>query len=267
MPAKRRNNRKARRPRRKASKKKSRGGGGGFNDKGQYATIKETVEFTDLNPNLGYNFNFNLSQFIRASALAPNFKWYKAAQVEWTMEALYNTFQDGTTGSEVTIPYVYQTMNRTQDSTGINLKDMQAMGSKPRKLTGKSVTKYVPNWCSPGLSTYANNPSGGSIARFTQMGMKAQYSYLASPDVDPGSQNLPSYIVPAFPAGTGQDGMNAVNANQVTYSGHTVFVDQVVPTGVLQPCARIVCTVTWLFKDPHYTIAKESYETVVPKPV
>ena len=231
----------------------------------QQATIVETVEFTDVNPNLGYNFNFNLSQFVRASALAPNFKWYKAVSVEWTMEALYNTFQDGTTGAEVTIPYYYQTMNRTQDTTGINLKDMQAMGAKPKKMVGKTVTRYTPNWCSPGLSTYATSVPPGAIARFTQLGLKAQYSYLASPTVDQGAQNLPVYIVPALPVGTGQDGMNAVNANQVIYNGHTVFVDQEVPTGVLQPVARVVCTVTWHFKDPHYVLAPEKYVDAVPK--
>lgn len=256
-----RRNRPRRAPRR-GTKGKSRGSG--MNDSNQFATIKETVEFTDLNPNLGYNFNFNLSQFIRASALAPNFKWYKAAKVEWSMEALYNTFQDGTTGSEVTIPYYYQTMNRTQDTTGINLQDIQAMGAKPKKLTGKSVTSYTPNWCSPGLTTYANSVGGGSIARLTQLGLKAQYSYLASPDADEGKNN-PSYQVPALPSGTGQDGMNAVNANMPVYNGHTVFVDQLVPTGTLQAVARVVCTVTWLFKDPHYTLAEGSYVDVVPK--
>jgi len=262
------NVRRARNPRRRAARRPARKGrksGGIASDRGQMATIKETVEFTDLNPNLGYNFNFNLSQFRRASALAPNFKWYKAVSVEWIVEALYNTFQDGTTGSEVTMPYYYQTMNRTQDTTGINLQDIQAMGAKPKKLTGKVITKYTPNWCSPGLSTYANNVPPTAIARLTQLGLKAQYSYLACPDTDLAELNNPSYIVPVLPTGTGQDGMNAVNTNQVIYNGHTIFVDQSVPTGVLQPVARVVCNVTWHFKDPHYTLAPENYVDVVPK--
>jgi len=248
----------------------------GINDGGQMARIKETVSFVDLDPNLGYNFNFNLSQFRRASALAPNFKFYKATRVEWTIEPLYNTFQDGTTGAEVTVPYMYLTMNRTQDQTGIVLADIQAMGAKPQKLVGKKTISYVPNWCSPGLNTYANSqfmtPSGGvanALVRITNLGLKAQYSLLASPDtVDANNaQNVPSYIVPSIPPGTNQDGLNAINANQVVYNGHTVWIDQEVPTGTLQPVARVVCTVHWVFVGPHCTYLTDasSYKTVVPE--
>lgn len=275
--------RSARRPARKQRKgKKALGRRGGkkssiprgVNDAGQMARIKETVEFVDIDPNLGYNFAFNLSQFRRASNLAPNFKWYKPTLVEWTIEPLYNTFQDGTTGGEVTIPYMYVTMNRTQDQTGIQLADIQAMGAKPQKLTNKQTLRYVPNWCSPGLNTYANStfvtPTGtaNAIVRVTNLGLKAQYAYLASPDTvsATNAQNVPSYIVPAIPFGTGQDGLNAINANQVVFNGHTIWVDQEVPTGTLQPVARVTCTVHWAFKDPHctYLVDPESYKTAVP---
>jgi hypothetical protein len=265
----------ARKPKRKVAPRRKARVPRGINDAGQMATIKETVAFTDLDPNLGYNFNFNLSQFRRASQLAPNFKWYKPLSVEWTIEPLYNTFQDGTTGTEVTVPYMYMTMNRTQDQTGIALADIQAMGAKPQKLVGKKTIKYKPNWCSPGLNTYANQvfntPTGTATAiiRLTNLGLKAQYSYVACPDTVSATnlQNVPSYIVPTSPPGFGQDGTNAVNANQVIFNGHTIWIDQEVPTGTLQPVARVVATVTWHFKDPHctYLIDPESYKTVVPE--
>jgi len=231
---------------------------GGTNDGNQLARIKETVEFVDLNPNLGYNFNFNLSQFRRASALAPNFKFYKASMVEWGIEPLYNTFQDGTTGGEVTIPYMYITMNRTQDSTGINLQDIQAMGAKPKKLVGKQIIKYKPNWCSPGL--IAANIGQGQLA---QVGLQKQFAYLACPDTDVGL-NVAQGFAPAtaplqFPTNA------TVFANTVVYNGHTIWVDQEIPTGVLQPVARVTCTVHWEFKGPHYTASPETYQTVVPQ--
>lgn len=184
----------------------------GTNDFGQMARIKETVGYIDVLPNTGYNFTFNLSQYRRASQLAPNFKWYKPVRVEWTIEPLYNTFQDGNAGTEITVPYLYMTMNRTQDTTGISLEDIQAMGAKPQKLTGKKVIAYRPNWCSPGLNTYANGlfttPTGtaNALVRFTNMGLKAQYDWVASPvsiPADPNDPNNPSYIVPALPFGTG----------------------------------------------------------------
>lgn len=229
----------------------------GTNDGGQMARIKETVEFVDLDPGLGYNFNFNLSQFRRASTLAPNFKFYKASLVEWTIEPLYNTFQDGTTGTEVTLPYMYLTMNRTQDSTGINLQDIQAMGAKPKKLVAKQTIKYRPNWCSPGL--IAANIGQGQLAN---VGLQAQYSFLACPDTNVGL-NLTQGFAPA--TAPGQFPTNSVVfANSVVYNGHTVYIDQAVPSGVLQPVAKVVCTVHWVFKDPHYTAAPETYVTVTP---
>lgn len=265
----------ARKPRRKAAPRRKARVPRGINDAGQMATIKETVAFTDLDPNLGYNFNFNLSQFRRASALAPNFKWYKALSVEWTIEPLYNTFQDGTTGAEVTVPYIYMTMNRTQDQTGIALADIQAMGAKPQKLVGKKVIKYTPNWCSPGLNSYAfgnfmNFPNGSlaqAVTGILNTGLKAQYAYLASPDINPG-QNVVSTFIPATPPALPATGMNAIAANMAVYNGHTLWVDQEVPTGTLQPVARVTATVTWHFKDPHctYLVDPESYKTVAPNP-
>jgi len=235
----------------------------GINDGGQMARIKETVAFTDLDPNLGYNFNFNLSQFQRASELAPNFKFYKATRVEWTIEPLYNTFQDGLTGAEVTVPYMYMTMNRTQDQTGIQLADIQAMGAKPQKLVGKKTISYVPNWCSPGLTSYTTD--GTNLTGVNQAGLQVQYRPLACPDTNPG-KNLPSGFTPA--AAPGQIGLNnIIYANQVVYNGHTLWVDQEVPTGTLQPVARVVCTVHWSFHGPHctYLVDAASYKTVVPE--
>lgn len=239
-----------------------------FNDKGQMARIKETVEFIDLSPNLGYNFNFNLSQFRRASTLAPSFKFYKATLVEWTIEPLYNTFQDGTTGGEVTVPYIYMTMNRTQDSTGIGLSDIQAMGAKPKKLTSKMVIKYKPNWCSPGLTQYKVNPYPGlqlPVVDIRSQGLQAQYTKLACPDTNPG-QNLESNITPAYPGGLNpaNTGMAPVITNQVVYNGHTVWIDQEIPTGTLQSVARVTCTVHWSFSDPHCTYLDDAYVNVVP---
>jgi len=148
MPARRQRNRRVRRvARRKAGKRVAKRSG-----TSQYAKITETYAFTDINPGLNYNFDFNLSQFIRASQLAPNFKWYKAAKVTWTIEPLYNTFQDGTAGTEVTMPYYYSVMNRTQDNSQLLLTDFQAMGCKPKKMISKQVKKNRQNWFSGGLN-------------------------------------------------------------------------------------------------------------------
>ncbi|UAU47016.1 Cap [Chicken proventriculitis-associated circular virus 23] len=242
----------------------------GMNDHGQMARIKETVSYIDVVPNTGYNFNFNLSQYRRAMQLAPNFKFYKPTKVTWTIEPLYNTFQDGNAGTEITVPYLYMTMNRTQDTTGLSLEDIQAMGAKPQKLINKKVISYRPNWCVPGLTTYANGtfntPTGtaNAIIRQTHLGMKAVYDWVPSPvqvPANPSDANEPNYIVPALPFNTGQDGMNAVNANQVIYNGHTIWIEQL---GSTQRCARVVATVHWSFKGPHCTYLEEGYTNITP---
>lgn len=245
----------------------------GFNDFGQMARIKETVAYVDVVANTGYNFNFNISQYRRALQLAPNFKWYKPTKVTWSIEPLYNTFQDGAAGTEITVPYIYMTMNRTQDRSGISLDDIQAMGAKPQKLVGKKTVSYRPNWCSPGLNTYANQivstPSGGTanaLVRFTNQGLRANYDWIASPvqvNNPPDGALNPDYIVPALPVNSGQDDMNAVGTSQVIYNGHTIFIEQV-HTTPNQAVARVSATVHWSFKDPHCTYLDEGYTNITP---
>jgi len=236
--------------------RKSKGGDGIATDKGQYATIRESTVFSDVQGNMAYNFNFNLSQFQRASALAPNFKWYKATHVEWIVEPLFNTFQDSAGSS--TIPYMVQTMNRTQDTTGVNYGDLLAMGCKPKKLTSPVKTKYTPNWCSPGLQTQVIDLGATSTA--ISLGLKAQYSWLPCPDTNPGL-NVVSTLIPAAPAA---QPMAPIAANMVIYNGHSVYFDQEIDAIVDQNLARVTCNVIWAFKGPHYTTAVK-LNNVAPK--
>lgn len=249
------------------------------NDFGQMARIKETIEFTDINPTLNYNFVFSLAQFARASVLAPSFKWYKATMVEWTIEPLYNTFQDGTAGTEVSVPYYYTVMNRTQDKSALNLDDYQAQGSKPKKLVAKTTIKYRPNWCSGGLSAYYFNNNGTmaplqyTYAQTPMLGLQQQYGWLASPHTIL-DQNETSVINPIQPDGDlappgsllpPLTGMNPVYANKVVYNGFSMLVDQSVPTGTLQPVARVVCTVHWAFKGPQCNYRPNDGVVAAPK--
>jgi len=220
----------------------------------QTAHIVESYAFTDINPGLNYNFDFNLSQFIRASQLAPNFKWYKATKVTWTIEPLYNTFQDGTVGNEVTMPYYYSVMNRTQDNAQLSLLDFQAMGCKPKKMTSKQVMSYRPNWCSGGLNLQWFDAATGVYKATPQLGLKAQYSWLASPAAAIPQTNGGVVMRPLAPIVDDPAGISTSTAlnytNAVVYNGHSVFVDQGIQTGLLQPVGKVVCTVHWAFKDP-----------------
>ena len=222
------------------------------------ATIKETIQFANLNANTSYGFVFSLNQFTRAQRLAPNFKWYKAKSVEWSLEPLFNTFTDD--GTPQSIPYLYTKMNRTQDSIAVSLQDLQASGMKPQKLTTKKVMKYRPNWCSPGLLTYKLDANNAAIDRIVQNGLKPQYGYLPCGTFNPPVADASGIILQPIVTPNSPFLPNEVEVvtNQVIYNGHEIFLDQVLSSETLQ-VARLTCTVTWEFKDPNF-----SYEQVPP---
>jgi len=236
----------------------------GVNDSNQIARIKETLAFANVDSGAAYSFTFQLDQFERASTLAPNFKWYKAAKVEWTLEPLFNTFTDD--GTPQSMPYLYVTMNRTQDSVPLNLQDLQAMGCKPQKLTSKNTIAYRPNWCSPGLISYFKDQDS-YVREIRQGGLKAQYAWLQCPNTNGAiTPFIPSQSTPIEPQYNFDPTQNmaTVIPAQVVYNGHNIYIDQALASQL--PVARLTCTVHWEFKGPHYTAAVPSAKTVVPLP-
>lgn len=221
----------------------------------QMAMITETMQYKDLEVNTAFNLSFNLAQFVRASAIAPNFKWYKAAKVEWTLTPLYNTFNEGT--SVESAPYIYTVMNRTQDNINMSRNEIQSCGGKPSKFINKKTYKFVPNWCSAGLTQYTNDPTSplGNLVGVGSQGLKPEYGYIACPTSvsSPYLQSVYSIPLdgrdpPVIPANSA---MNKVLANGVRYNGLDGIIDQEFTAGVNTVC-RLIATVTWIFKDPMY---------------
>jgi len=234
--------------------------------KGQMARIVETIEFADQKPNELFQCAFNLAQFPRASQLATNFAFYKAARVTWQYEPLFNTFQDG--AGAASKPYLYVVMNRGQVSLPFNpqnpaaipfsIKNIQATGAKPVGLSGTRKITYVPNWCSPGLT---------AVAQFTNnsfdvsMGLQPQYKWLSTRGWGAvfnttGQQIDGATMANYTPIGTeGVDpGPLAVNPKQVAssavvYNGHNTWIDQAfVGSSTEEPTCRLTCTVEWVYK-------------------
>jgi len=221
--------------------------------KGQTAKIIETIEFNDLLPNTDYASVFSLGQFARASTIAPNFKWYKAAYVEYQYEPLYNFYREDPTVPQPTIPYMYSRMNRTQNSQVQNLADLQAMGAKPIKFTNKVVKKYKPNWCSPGLLTGA--PLQGNVLQsgLYQNGLKEEWGWLMCPTATT-TTNVGQLSTPIEPDNLALNGMTQslmlpINTNQVVYNGHNVYFEQNSAITGATIC-KVVATVHWHFKEP-----------------
>jgi len=256
-------------PRRKAPRRKAprRKGGKGMGGK-QFASMKETVSVPHaINSNQLYNNFFSLNQFPRASAVAPNFKWYRAVKVEWEYLPIFNTFQEEATVGSLTgygVPYLYMLMNRTQDSysPSVNAVDQQAWiessGARPRTLSSKKVFTYKPNWCSSGLLTnVVTQGTPNQIASIAPQGLKKEFGWLACPNkpILANGQILPGIIQPV--SDTDQLLTNssqvAVTTNNVVYNGHDIFVQQ---TNAAEntSVASAILTVHWEFKDANGTI-------------
>lgn len=209
-----------------------------------YAQITETVELDDIAANTNYNEVFELGQFKRAFDIAKNFKFYRAKQVLYKYEPVYNLFNEG--GESV--PLAYQVMNRTQETnTGWSVGDLQAQGAIPRKFTSTISIKYIPNWCSPGLVAQAKDLSG-NVTDIIQQGVQKNYNFLMTPNFDNSVFTKSELLITN--GLTTQGYSNAVTPNaQVIYNGHIVHFEQAT-TGSVATVARRTVTVVWEFKGP-----------------
>jgi len=217
---------------------------------GQMASIVETIEFPNLLTQVPQYGVFSLSEFTRASQLAPYFQYYKAAKVVWSYTPLYNTFNDISGATGISKPYMYVTMNRTQEGTtnGWGLPQIQATGARPQTLVGKKEFSYVPNWCSPGVIavTIQAYPNGTQV-----QGMQKQFGWINTPRLAPalGVNTAGGTSVVSLDPTTPNPSVGAENISAVAvYNGHLVYVDQLHTDGPLAPVARVTCQVTWLFK-------------------
>lgn len=237
-------------------------------EKGQTCKVVETFESVDLLANTPQQSIFTLAQFARASNIAPNFKWYRAARVIYTYDPLFNTFQDGVGTANASKPYLYTVMNRTQLGGGTlatmaKLQQFQCAGARPIPLVKQFKLSYKPNWCSPGLLQLRTTvPSGGgpNIQDYSSNGLQPQYGWIACPPylggvipADSTGTNTGDYPITvslAPPTIASVDNSYVYN-NMVVYNGHEVFADQKYTGGdpANQPIARVTVTVLWEFKE------------------
>jgi len=250
--------RKGRKPRRKAVKRGNRKSRipAAIAGPGQYATIVETIQFPDVLGNAGTACVFTLGDCPRAQTLSTFFSFYKAASVVWEYLPLYNTFQDGG-GS--TKPYIYSVMNRQQEVLAVGRSHFLQAGARPETLVSRKVVKYVPNWCSGGLSAYGGVPNAPT--NLASMGLQKQFGWLATPSIvlAINSDNSDKDSTPLNPS-TGTTPAVIIN-NNVMYNGHYLYIDQAVDGAPSVPCMRLTATVTWRFKG-----AKNNYTDPNPEP-
>ena len=266
----------ARRPRRAPRRAPRRGGrkairrvrrGGkksGLSTMRQTARIVETIAFDDLKSDIPYIHAFSLSQFYRATTIAKNFQFYKAAKVKYEYMPLYNTFQESNNNnSTVGKPQMYFMMNREQNPYWSELApadalfSIQSSGADPIAFTKNKEIVYTPNWCSPGVTalTFGTAQSGldpntniQAVTNVISCGLKKQFGWLPCPDKD--LWTTPEVYQPTLAAAGVAGPLNTAPnaAAAVVYNGHNLYIQQSNEPDVV--VCKLVCTVEWLFKGP-----------------
>ena len=254
-----------RRPRRKQVKRRAPRRGrrtakkSSLNPTAQFAKIVESFELPEVKSDQGINYTFSLNTFYRATTLAKNFRFYKAAKVKWEYMPFYNTFQEGNSTAVVSKPQMYFLMNRDQNPywqgrpAATQLFAIQSAGADPMAFTGNKEIVYRPNWCSPGITALAFSPVNGpegevqAVTNVVSCGLKKQFGWIPTPDID--LYNDPKYYNPTTGAYdlSGNSIKTSPTANAaVVYNGHDLYIQQNNEPDT--PVCKCICTVEWHFK-------------------
>jgi len=242
-----------------------------MNPQSQTTTVVETINFENTLSGLANEMAlawFKLSQFPRARAIAPYFRFYKAMECIWTYTPYNNTYQqDGSLTTGLSIPYIYTVMNRTQDlkpllavSTGGSAIAMfQTLGARPKTFTRQHIVRYKPNYLLAGQTLKA--ASGDTLINTI---VRPGYAHIACPDLDRagggGTEAVqPVNQVPSF-------GGTLVSADNAAWGAHLSYVEQFKADPV-EPMYSVTLTVKWHFKQPNYLSPGSLREDVTEQPI
>lgn len=243
------------------------------NPQKQGASIIETIVIKAAavaNSQVGLNI-FDLSMFGRASQAATLYKFYKADYCEWEYQPRYNLYSSG---GAVTAPYMYVAMNRTQDATiglgpGTAQQFMTSQGAIPSLFTKKKTIRYVPNWCSPGITAVRWDNTNTNVTGVASQGVRVNYGWLSSPDNGYTAGSV-STVMPissgANPTPLPNGYLSATNLSIAPqYNGHYTWFDD--SSADANPCGDIVLRVKWSFKNPSFFVTGPRAEPPVEEAV
>lgn len=207
----------------------------------QYARCVEVVPFTQPVANTDVNYQFNISQFDRAKAIAANFKFYRAKRVVWTMLPEYNVFQSG--AGSVSLPTIAVIMNRTGDNTAWTQAEYDAQGAVPKTFSKKRVIAYKPNLVQP--FNVAINVTTGGLPTTAALGNTPVYDKWVGTD---------GYLIDNPNPATGGPVPLSIRGDFTPYYGHAIYW-AATSTAPSEPAlATIFCEVEWEFKDPLFDL-------------
>ena len=200
------------------------------------AKIAETQESVTFNANTPQLAQFSITDFPRASAVATNFKWYRATHVTYTYNPEYNVFQEG---SGVTKPYFYSVMVRDGNpASAVSQAILIEQGAKPRSFASQVKLSYKPNLTQVMEAAYLNSDSTTK----KQLGIKPVFNAWIN-TATPIGQVVEPVIVGTQPAVTPEPILN-----NVQYYGHGWNVSAANASALI---GYYSVTVHWEFKEPN----------------
>lgn len=208
------------------------------------ASVVEVHSETDLSGGNGYTQNFNLLQFPRASAVAANYRYFRATKILLEFVPYANVFAPGTSFPELYYQKDYTEFSGQGFSSGrpaVNKVTMEGRGVLPEKWTRTIVKQYKPAVLR--FEQLMVQSTGGSGAPVTSVQPMS-----ATPVLNKWYQSYISYIPQLAGAGSPVQVGPAQDPMELTYGGSAVFINSPLSeTGVL---GRLVIKVHWEFKEP-----------------
>lgn len=216
-----------------------------MNSNNDKAHIVETIETFPFKPNQGYTGQFNIADFTRATTLAGQFRFYRAAKVEYIWEPQYTTYQAGS--AAVDVPFLYYVMNRNGTEQPISVQSLQRMGAYPLKFYKNIIKTFKPNTL---MGTLSGKQIIEQSAPPTQIvTARANWTFSPTYDIWQSSEILST-----------TNGVQdiAIAANQVglgpaRYYGIDFICDQDMPASTDEPVGKLTIRVHWEFKEPYTT--------------
>ena len=159
--------------------------------------------------------------FSRATDIADNFQEYRITKLEYKYTPLYDTFQDSSGNTGITLPTLYQKRQVYPSPATFGLPYMVSLGAKPVRLDDKIVKfSYTPNVIIAPINI-----------------QQATTSYLNKPVYKPW---LSTHW---------QNGSNA-DMDQTPHQGHALYIYQKTTAGVNAPVCSYEVVAHFEFRKP-----------------
>lgn len=134
------------------------------------ASIREIYSAnTLLQTNQMYqSYKIQLANCPRAVNVAKSYQYFRIKKVHFKFSPLFDTFQNGASGGNTSIPHLYCMIDRTKNLFQSNsVEDLRKLGAKPRRLDDKMLQfSFAPSVLNAAFDGHP--PAGQTTTQFVQ---------------------------------------------------------------------------------------------------